>query len=155
MSIRHAAIATFAALALMGQAAPEPVPEAEPPQVTAEQALAAAQDSYGPPPPEPEVSPDCADPGPGEIVVCAALEEQSQFRVPSSLDEGDDSHLGWDGRPPDVAGPGIFTGPPTVSGLCLIPPCPKPPVYYFDITALPEAPEGSDADRIARGEMPE
>ncbi|MEP3052274.1 MAG: hypothetical protein ABJP48_05960 [Erythrobacter sp.] len=52
---------------------------------------------------------------------------------------------------PDVAGPGIFRGPATVSGLCFIPPCPDPPALIIDVEALPEAPPGSDADRIARG----
>ena len=55
---------------------------------------------------------------------------------------------------PDVAGPGIFRGPATVSGLCLIPPCPKEPALIIDIESLPEAPPGSDADRIARGLPP-
>ena len=40
------------------------------------------------------------------------------------------------------------------SGLCIVPPCPPPPVYMIDVTALPEAPPGSDADRIARGLAP-
>lgn len=149
MSIRRAAIVAAFAPVLMAQTAPPTGP-----QITAEQALAAAQQAYGPSEPEGDVSVDCAEPTGDEIVVCAELEEQSQFRVPSSLDKGDDSHLGWDGDPPDVAGPGIFRGPATVSGLCLIPPCPPPPVYYIDVTALPEAPEGSDADKIAKGEMP-
>ena len=52
---------------------------------------------------------------------------------------------------PDVAGDGIFRGPATVSGLCVIPPCPKPPAYMIDFATLPDAPPGSDADRIARG----
>ena len=55
---------------------------------------------------------------------------------------------------PDVAGAGIFRGPATVSGLCLIPPCPPPPAYMIDFSALPDAPPGSDADRIARGLPP-
>jgi len=29
-----------------------------------------------------------------------------------------------------------------------------PPVYYVDVSALPQAPEGSDADKIAKGEAP-
>jgi len=29
-----------------------------------------------------------------------------------------------------------------------------PPVYYVDVSALPQAPEGSEADRIAKGEAP-
>ena len=89
------------------------------------------------------------------IVVCAPVEgDPEQFRVASRLEKGDDSHLSWSGEAPNVAGPGIFTGPATVSGLCVIPPCPPPPVYMIDVTALPEAPPGSDADRIARGLAP-
>ena len=55
---------------------------------------------------------------------------------------------------PDVAGAGIFRGPATVSGLCFIPPCPDPPAYMVDFSTLPDAPPGSDADRIARGLPP-
>ena len=101
MSIQRAAIATSAALLLMGQTAPDPATspaadgagQASPDPITAEQAIAAAQELYGPPPPKPEVSAECSNPAPGEIVVCAALEEQSQFRIPSSSDKGDDSQL--------------------------------------------------------------
>ncbi|WP_435419266.1 hypothetical protein WAB17_06860 [Parerythrobacter aurantius] len=157
LSIRRGAIATFAGLALTGQSAPESDPPgngaATP--ATAEEAFAAANAAYGPAEPEPEVAVDCQDPAPGEIVVCAALEEQSQFRVPSRLDQGDDSHLSWDGDPPDVAGPGIFRGKATASGCIKGVTCPPPPAYIFDITALPEAPPGSDADKIAKGERPE
>ena len=28
-----------------------------------------------------------------------------------------------------------------------------PPVYYVDLDSLPAPPEGSDADKIAKGEM--
>ena len=55
---------------------------------------------------------------------------------------------------PDVAGAGIFRGPATMSGLCFVPPCPKPPAYMVDFSEIPEAPPGSDADRIARGLPP-
>ena len=37
---------------------------------------------------------------------------------------------------------------------CFIPPCPPPPALIIDVEALPEAPKGSDADRIARGLAP-
>lgn len=57
-------------------------------------------------------------------------------------------------RTPDVAGAGIFRGPATVSGLCFIPPCPEEPAILIDVEALPDAPAGSDADRIARGLAP-
>jgi hypothetical protein len=55
---------------------------------------------------------------------------------------------------PDVAGEGIFRGPPSIGGLCVIPPCPDPPALLIDVEALPPPPEGSDADRIARGLPP-
>ena len=106
-----------------------------------------------PPPPTPS---DCVQSGDeNTITVCAPIEsDPDRFRVPSRLERGDDSHLGWTGQAPDVSGPGIFTGPATVGGLCFLPPCPKPPVYMIDLSALPEAPPGSDADRIARGLAP-
>lgn len=55
---------------------------------------------------------------------------------------------------PDVAGPGIFRGPATVSGLCFIPPCPKDPALIIDVEAIPPPPEGSDAERVAQGRAP-
>lgn len=36
---------------------------------------------------------------------------------------------------------------------CFIPPCAPPPMIFIDVKALPKAPEGSDADLIAKGEM--
>lgn len=125
----------------------------EAPPVTAEQAIANADAAYGPPPPKPECAPQEGD----EIVVCAREQEQSQFRVKSSseLDPTSEEAI-EDGLPraPDVGGPGIFKGPATVSGLCFIPPCPKEAALIIDVTALPQAPPGSDADRIARGLPP-
>ncbi|WP_017664900.1 hypothetical protein [Porphyrobacter sp. AAP82] len=56
--------------------------------------------------------------------------------------------------PPDVAGPGIFRGPATISGLCFIPPCPKDAPLIIDVTAIPPPPEGSDAERVAKGLAP-
>ncbi|WP_284123762.1 hypothetical protein [Parerythrobacter aestuarii] len=158
MSIQRVGVTTCCAMLLMGQAAPPangPLDPKPPEPGTAETAFADAEKVYGPPPPEPEVAADCDDPSGDEIVVCAALEEQEQFRVPSSLDEGKEDHLAWTGDPPDVAGPGIFKGKATVSGCIKGVTCPPPPAYIFDITALPEAPPGSDADKIAKGEMPE
>ena len=117
--------------------------------------LEEAEDAYRLDEPEPERPADCAEPVGDEILVCAPVEgDPDRYRVTSSLKKGDDSHLAWTGQAPDVSGPGIFKGPATVGGLCFIPPCPKEPVYLFDISALPEAPPGSDADRIARGLAP-
>lgn len=90
----------------------------------------------------------------GEIVVCAP--DQNKYRIPSTADEDPTSRAGTrDGRleTPDVAGAGIFKGKATASGMCFVPPCPKPPSYIIDLSTIPEAPPGSDADKIAKGEM--
>ena len=125
------------------------------PAVTAEQVAQRAQKAYGPPPPEPACAPQQGD----EIVVCAREQDNSQFRVKSSseLDPKSDEALD-DGLPraTDVAGPGIFTGPATIGGLCIpgLQSCPPPPALIIDLAALPQAPEGSDADMVAKGEIP-
>ena len=63
-------------------------------------------------------------------------------------------------KPVDVAGEGI-TGKHAPGGGkivrgCLpgLQKCPPPPALIIDVTALPQAPAGSDADRIARGLPP-
>ncbi len=95
----------------------------------------------------------------GEIVVCREVPADT-----SQIYSG--SHEAWlkdyaartqnagTLPPPDVAGPGIFRGPATVSGLCFIPPCPKDPAVIVDVAAIPPAPEGSDAERVAKGLAP-
>lgn len=133
-----------------------PLAAQEAPATSAEEALEAAEESYGPPRPEPRCRPQQGD----EIVVCAADEDQDQFRVRSDREAEDDyareTMDKGDLRPPDVAGPGIFRGPATVGGLCIpgLQKCPPPPAIVVDFSALPEAPPGSDADRIARGLPP-
>ena len=124
------------------------------PALTAEQVTADAEAAYGPPPPEPKCAPQEGD----EIVVCAEEEQdQSQFRVKSSNELDPESEEALDDglpRAPDVAGPGIFRGKPTISGLCLIPPCPSDPAYLIDFSELPETPPGSDADLVGQGLAP-
>lgn len=94
----------------------------------------------------------CANPTrPGEIVVCAP--NQDQFRVPDTGDDPDQSIEEGDLAPADVGGRGIFRGKSTMSGMCMIPPCPPEAPYIIDLSSIPEAPEGSDADKIAKGEM--
>lgn len=92
----------------------------------------------------------------GEIVVCGAGQGEDQ-RITSREEAQNRYAAATQGRStPDVAGPGIFRGPATVSGLCIpgIFNCPKAPAVFVDVTALPQAPPGSDADRIARGLEP-
>ena len=90
----------------------------------------------------------------GEIVVCRRLNRETARLYDKESAERRHAQRTMGPQPVDVAGAGIFRGKPTVSGMCFIPPCPKPPVLMIDIEALPEAPPGSDADRIARGLAP-
>lgn len=94
----------------------------------------------------------------GEIIVCAPPRDDGEFRTLSRGDAqrryAQETAYKDDPQAPDVAGAGIFRGPATVGGLCLIPPCPPPKAIIIDVEALPEAPKGSDADRIGRGLPP-
>src|SRR3546814_11017570 len=87
----------------------------------------------------------------GEIVVCRRKRDQSEFRTLPSEDAqaryAQETMNKGNPQTPDVAGAGIFKGPATVSGLCIIGPCPKPPALFIAFTALPPAPPGSDAHR--------
>jgi len=95
----------------------------------------------------------------GDIVVCRRLGESGENYYSGSREDARKRYAretAFEGDPqaPNVAGGGIFRGPATVSGQCLIPPCPPPRALLIDVESLPEAPEGSDADRIARGLPP-
>lgn len=89
-----------------------------------------------------------------EIVVCRQLGEGTDGAWDKEDWEARYAARTQGGQPVDVAGGGIFRGPATVGGLCLIPPCPAEAALIIDVEALPEAPPGSDADRIARGLPP-
>lgn len=84
----------------------------------------------------------------GEIVVCAP--EGDEQRVPSTAEDDPSSPEALrDGRlhTPDVAGNGIFKGKATASfGRVEAP-------YIIDLSKIPLAPAGSDADKIAKGEL--
>ncbi|MEO1488332.1 MAG: hypothetical protein AAFR88_02685 [Pseudomonadota bacterium] len=95
----------------------------------------------------------------GEIVVCRRIGEDgsnyfSGSRAAAQKRYAEETAFAGDVRTPDVAGSGIFRGPATVSGACFIPPCPDEAALIIDVEALPEAPPGSDADRISRGLPP-
>ncbi|BDI59672.1 hypothetical protein [Qipengyuania nanhaisediminis] len=89
-----------------------------------------------------------------EIVVCRQLGEASDGSWDADQWRRDYARRTMGEQLVDVAGGGIFRGAPTIGGLCLIPPCPPEAAIMIDIEALPEAPPGSDADRIARGLPP-
>ena len=127
------------------------------PSEVAEQLIARAKEVTSLEAPEPERPADCVEAesdveGETIIIVCAPVDDkQASYRGKSRLDSGDDSHLSWDGGAPNLEP--VYPGVVVARG-CFIPPCPPPPVYYIDVAALPEAPPGSDADRIARGLAP-
>jgi hypothetical protein len=121
-------------------------------QATAEQALADARAAYGPA--DAKAKPACPTPvDGGEIVVCGEKEDQEQFRVKSSgaLDPTGKGARGGVPRAPEVGT--VYPGKVVATG-CFIPPCPPPMAVIIDLKAIPEAPAGSDADRMARGLAP-
>ena len=86
----------------------------------------------------------------GEIVVCGA-DHGEDVRVPSTADSDPNSREGQNTGIPQA---------PSVSGL---PDCRKtkchgfgrapPMIYVIDLKSIPEAPKGSDADKVAKGEI--
>ncbi len=86
----------------------------------------------------------------GAIVVCGGAEAREKERLPLR-DQTDTAQSTNDGLPraPNVFGMAPCKGNGACVGFGSVP----PPMYYFDITALPPPPPGSDADRIAKGEI--
>lgn len=120
------------------------------PTITAQQALDNAQKLYAITPPKPKAKP-CPVSMENEIVVCRQFEKPTSQYVPSDLDNGvpDDGGIP---RAPDVSG--LPQGGTIVVRGCFIPPCPKPPALIIDVRGIPEPPAGSDADKMAKGEIP-
>jgi hypothetical protein len=103
------------------------------------------------PAPPPKRTVDCSQATEGEIVVCRKLEvDPATQYVPSDVDNGDPRDD--IPRAPDVT---VLpqTGTLVVKG-CFIPPCPPPKALIIDVKAIPEPPAGSEADKMARGEIP-
>lgn len=93
----------------------------------------------------------------GEIVVCGTAPGEASPRY-SSREDAQNRHAArtMGPTPVDVEGRGLLPmlGAGVIISGCFIPPCPKPPALFIDVAALPKAPPGSDADRIARGLAP-
>lgn len=89
-----------------------------------------------------------------EIVVCADHGEDQ--RVPSTSQSDPNSR-----EAQQTLDNGVPRAPQLDRGSCKGKPgCvtggwAPPPVYYIDMKAIPEPAEGSDADRIAKGELPD
>lgn len=91
----------------------------------------------------------CEKAGPdGAIVVCGGREANEKERLPLR-DQLDSARSTKDGLP---RAPNVGSLPDCSRGCIGLGGVP-PPMYYFDITKLPEAPADSDADKIARGEI--
>ncbi len=91
----------------------------------------------------------CEKAGPdGAIVVCGGREANEKERLPlrGELDSARSTNDGLP-RAPNVSG--LADCSKGCIGFGSVP----PPMYFFDITKLPEAPPDSDADKIARGEI--
>ena len=119
---------------------------ATPTQVTSEEMIERARSFYSL---EQETAQEvCPESNEDEIVVCRETGDPDRYRVPSDTDRGVvKDHVP---RAPDLEPkyPGVV-----VAKGCYIGPCPRPMPVMIDLKAIPEAPEGSDADRIAKGEM--
>jgi hypothetical protein len=134
------------AAAALAPAQAEAPPAHPAPTVTADQALRKYQDLIGPVVPRRVQT--CPDTPNDEIVVCAKTEDPATQYVPSDTDNGGTD----DGTPhaPDVS------GLPSCSGAskCIQHLGAQPrQLYIIDLKAIPEAPAGSDADKIAKGEV--
>ena len=90
----------------------------------------------------------------GEIVVC--VDRGEDLRVPSTA-ESDPSSLAarraLNNRIPRA--PQLDRGSCKGQPGCVVGGWAPPPIHVIDLAAIPEAPEGSDAAKIAKGEMPE
>lgn len=87
-------------------------------------------------------------PGSGDaIVVCGTNPENARQKLGSVAPQGLGKTADGAPRAPNVSA--LADCSKGCIGFGKVP----PPMYYFDIKALPAAPAGSDADRIARGEI--
>lgn len=84
----------------------------------------------------------------GTIVVCSHGGDGTSQRVPASKSVDESTRTGAL-HPPDVS---TFPG---CLGPCITIPFGRvpPPVYYIDLSTIPEAPKGSDAWKIAQGDL--
>lgn len=136
----------WAAPALAQDATPTATPDTADAKVDA--AIAQQKKVFGPP--NPRKTCGVAD-AKGEIVVCAP--DNSQHRVQSSTELDPTSHAAlYDGLP---RAPQLDRGSCKGQAGCVSFGYAPEPIYYIDLKAIPEAPPGSDADLIAKGEKAE
>lgn len=95
--------------------------------------------------------PRCGEKGAGGDIVVCAPDDGAQWRVPSTADNDPASRAALrDGVP---RAPQLDRGSCRGQPGCITGGWAPPPVYIIDLAAIPQAPEGSDADKVAMGEM--
>lgn len=135
-------------------AAPVVAQDAEPDEavsdeggLTAEEVISESEPVVGPPLP-----PGCEpDPLNNTIVICAPRQD-GKFRVQEGFDWRTVGMKGDTPRAPDAFG--IPDHGIVAARGCFIPPCPPEQPIIIDLDTIPEAPPGSDADRVGRGLAP-
>jgi hypothetical protein len=115
---------------------------AGPAPMTAEELIERARSYYAAEEPD---APICPEGSEDEIVVCREVGDPDRYRVPSDTDRGVPKNEVP--RAPDVSGL-----PDCSSGCMRVGKTPRRPLL-IDLDTIPEAPPGSDADKIAKGEM--
>lgn len=139
-------------LLLLVLAEPAPAQTGDEIDARVEQRIAEARAKFGTPAPRRRCESDSSDDD--AIVVCAPDRGEDQ-RVPSTAETDPNSlaaRLYLDNGVPRA--PQLDRGSCKGQAGCIVGGWAPPPVYYIDLRAIPEAPEGSDADKIAKGEMP-
>jgi hypothetical protein len=89
----------------------------------------------------------------GEIVVC--VDRGEDLRVPTTAESDPDSLAARRALNNGVPRAPAFSRSCKGQPGCITGGWAPPPIYAIDPAALPEAPEGSDADKIAKGELPD
>ena len=96
-------------------------------------------------------TPRCGIKGPdGEIIVCAP-DGGAQWRVPGSSETDPTSRAATNDGVPRA--PELGRGSCVGQFGCLTGGWAPPPAYMIDLSAIPDTPRGSDAEKVANGEM--
>ena len=150
--MRRFGLALMALAFLPASAVAQPLPDPDATDRAVTERLAQAKSVYGVKDPRANCRPKVGE----EIVVCADHGEDQ--RVPSTAESDPNSSAArkaLDGNIPSAPFVGTIRCRKGADGVCrgTVGGAPAP-AYYIDVTALPAAPEGSDADRISKGEAP-
>ncbi len=143
-TLTRAALLTLGALVIPAALAAAQTTDPADARVT--QILAAAKQAYSLPP----KSHRCAAATDGEIVVCGRDSGEDQ-RVPSTAQSDPNSRSALRTGVPRA--PQLDRGSCKGQSGCMVGGRVPPPIYYINVKALPEAPVGSDADLVAKGEQ--